>query len=107
LIWKKPINTSLLNFNTLCPQKWKFDLNVCTGMLVCAKRICSNVLLYNAELKRLKQIYFWQSILLIFKTMSFVYIKIWDLLHLIKNVFMLTPALTLTLKRNYVFGLTK
>jgi len=30
-----------------------------------------------------------------------------DLLHLIENVFTLTPALTLTLKRNYVFGLTK
>jgi len=33
----------------------------------------------------------------------------WDLLHLIKNVFTLIPVLTLTLtlKRNYVFGLTK
>jgi len=30
-----------------------------------------------------------------------------DLLHLIENVFTLTPAITLTLKRNYVFGLTK
>jgi len=55
-IWRKSTNTGLLlNFDDLCPQKWKSGLIIC--MIVRAKRICSNISLYNAEVKRLKQIF--------------------------------------------------
>jgi len=55
-IWRKPINTGLLlNFNALCPQKWKSGLFFC--LLNRAKMICSSVSAYNVELNKLKSIF--------------------------------------------------
>jgi len=55
-IWRKPTNTDLmLNFNALCPQKWKSGLDFC--LLNRAKMIYSLVSANNVELNKPKSIF--------------------------------------------------
>ena len=53
---KKPTNTNLiLNFNALCPTKWKSGLILCS--LNRAKRICSSDFLFDKEVSMLKKMF--------------------------------------------------
>jgi len=55
-VWRKPTNTGLcLNFEAICPLKWKSALILC--MLHRAKSICSNDILFFAEVNKLKSIF--------------------------------------------------
>ena len=55
-VYRKPTNTNLiLNFNALCPIKWKSGLILC--FLNRAKRICSSDFLFDKEVSMLKKMF--------------------------------------------------
>ena len=55
-VYKKPTNTNLfLNFNAMCPNKYKFGLIFC--LLNHAKRICSSNFLFDDDVKLLKSVF--------------------------------------------------
>ena len=55
-VYRKPTNTNLiLNFNALCPTKWKSGLILC--FLNRAKRICSSDFLFDKEVSMLKKMF--------------------------------------------------
>ena len=55
-VYRKPTNTNLiLNFNVLCPTKWKSELILC--FLNRAKRICSSDFLFDKEVSKLKKMF--------------------------------------------------
>ena len=55
--WRKTTHSGLLlNFNALCPLKWKSDLILC--LLYCAKAICSSKSIFKNDV-----IYLWQMFL--------------------------------------------
>jgi len=54
--WRKPTHTGLLlNYNALCPIKWKSGLILC--LLNRAKSICSTRFLFNKEVFKLRQMF--------------------------------------------------
>lgn len=56
-VWRKPTNTGLcLNFNSVCPSKWKSGLILC--LLSRAREICSSNLLLNEEINKLKNMFY-------------------------------------------------
>ena len=55
-VYRKPTNINLiLNFNVLCPTKWKSGLILC--FLNRTKRICSSDFLFDEEVSKLKQMF--------------------------------------------------
>ena len=55
-VYRKPTNTNLiLNFNALCPTKWKSGLILC--FLNQAKRICSSDFLFDKKVSILKKMF--------------------------------------------------
>ena len=55
-IWRKPTNTGLtLNFYAVCPRFWKEGLIKC--MLHRAKKLCSNNILFENEVNKLRKIF--------------------------------------------------
>ena len=55
-VYRKPTNTKLfLNFNAMCPTKWKSDLIFC--LLNRPKRICSSNFSFDNEVKLLKSVF--------------------------------------------------
>ena len=55
-VYRKPTNTNLiLNFNALCPTKWKSGLILC--FLNRVRRICSSDFLFHKEVGKLKKIF--------------------------------------------------
>ena len=55
-VWQKPTSTGLfLNFDAICPLKWKSGLIMC--MLHRAKLICSNDNLFFAEVNKLRSLF--------------------------------------------------
>ena len=51
-VYRKPRNTNLiLNFNEVCPTKWKSGLILC--FLIRAKHICSSDFLFDKEVSSL------------------------------------------------------
>ena len=55
-VYRKPTNTNLiLNFNALCPTKWKSELILC--FLNRAKRICFSDFLFDKEVSMLKKMF--------------------------------------------------
>ena len=56
MVRRKPSSTGLfLNFDAICPLKWKSSLIRC--MLHCAKMICSNDNLFFAEVNKLRSLF--------------------------------------------------
>jgi len=96
-------------------QSWNYRLVIDSVILYLALSNIDSSLLLNYRFSTLRlelSMALFSTFLLsnIDSSLLFNYrFPILDLLHLIENVFTLTPALTLTLplKRNYVFGLTK
>ena len=55
-VWRKKTNTGvILNYNAICPKSWKTGLIMC--LLKRAKTICSNNMLYNKEVRKLRSIF--------------------------------------------------
>ena len=55
-VWRKNTNTGvILDYNAICPKSWKTGLIMC--LLKRAKTICSNNMLYNKEVCKLRSIF--------------------------------------------------
>ena len=55
-VYRKQTHTGqLLNFNALCPDKWKKGLILC--LLNIAKRLCSSDILFNNEVDKLRKMF--------------------------------------------------
>ena len=51
----QPAKKKILNFNALCPTKWKSGLILC--FLNLAKRICSSDFFFDKEVSKLKKMF--------------------------------------------------